>query len=207
MIDLYAAETPAGRSITVMLEETECAYTVTLVKPEQGGQLPPDLLEVSPDGAIPAITDRDDSDSATSIIGSDPILRHLAERSGRLLPEAGPERSSALHWLDWHTNELEPTLSRLSFPRPQPHGDRGSAASDLTDQAIQQFSLFDAHLAQGAFVGGDSFSIADIAIYASLVDTHDALALSAGCHWTHVRQWMKRMSLRPAVGRGMAALG
>jgi GST-like protein len=57
MIDFYAARSPNGRKISIMLEECEAAYRVHFVNLEQGEQFKPEFRRINPNSKIPAIID------------------------------------------------------------------------------------------------------------------------------------------------------
>ena len=47
MIDFYAARSPNGRKISIMLEECEAAYRVHFVNLEQGEQFKPEFRRIT----------------------------------------------------------------------------------------------------------------------------------------------------------------
>ncbi len=63
MIDLYTCDTPNGRKVCIMLEESELPYEVHPVDIDKGEQFRPEFLAISPNNKIPAIVDRAGPDS------------------------------------------------------------------------------------------------------------------------------------------------
>ena len=77
---MFYANTPNGRKISIMLEEIQYPYKVTLVNLKDGDQFNPEFRAVSPFSKIPVITDHEDN---ISIFESGAILIYLAEKSGK----------------------------------------------------------------------------------------------------------------------------
>ena len=57
MIELFYADTPNGRKISIMLEEIQFDYKITTVKLLEGDQFKSKFRSISPLSKIPAITD------------------------------------------------------------------------------------------------------------------------------------------------------
>ena len=57
-LDLYSAPTPNGWKISIFLEEAGLPYNYVHVDLLKGDQHSPEFLEISPNGRIPAILDR-----------------------------------------------------------------------------------------------------------------------------------------------------
>jgi len=206
MIELHAWNTPNGQKIAIMLEETELDYEIHLVNLNNKDQLQPELLRISPNNKIPAIIDTGDAEEPVTVFESGAILQYLAERSGRFLPGSGPDRSNVLQWLYWQVGGFGPKLGE--FRNALAHADEMGPYSvkRFTDEASRLFSVLDRRLEESAHVGGASFSIADIAVYPFCIYAHALLTEATGKSWGHVARWTDRMALRPAVGRGMAAM-
>jgi len=78
VIELFYANTPNGRKISIMLEEIQYSYKVTLVNLKDGDQFNPKFRAISPFSKIPVITDHENN---ISIFESGAILIYLAERA------------------------------------------------------------------------------------------------------------------------------
>ena len=59
MIELFYADTPNGRKISIMLEEIKYPYKVTLVKLKEGEQFNTKFRSISPFSKIPVIIDHE----------------------------------------------------------------------------------------------------------------------------------------------------
>ena len=57
MIELFYADTPNGRKISIMLEEVKLDYKITEIDLSKGDQFKLDFRKISPLSKIPAIID------------------------------------------------------------------------------------------------------------------------------------------------------
>ena len=85
MIELFFAPTPNGWKVTVMLEECELPYRLTMINIAAGEQFQDTFLAVSPNAKIPAIRDSVDNEPPISIFETGAILQYLAEKTGKFL--------------------------------------------------------------------------------------------------------------------------
>ncbi len=77
MIDLFAADTPNGKKISIMLEEIGFKYKVTKINLLEGEQFKTDFRKISPFSKIPVIIDNNNNNEA--IFESGAILIYLGE--------------------------------------------------------------------------------------------------------------------------------
>ena len=95
-IELYYWSTPNGYKISIMLEECRLPYRVIPVNISKGDQFKPEFLAISPNNRMPAIVDHDAprefGDGPLPVFESGAILIHLAERTGRFMPQTGRGR-------------------------------------------------------------------------------------------------------------------
>ncbi len=207
MIELHTPNTPAARSITILLEEAEHDYAVNVVTTDGEGNLPPQFLNISPDPEHRLSSGLAAHGETTTIVGYGPILRRLVENSPRVLPQTEPERAAALQCLDWCITSLEPALRQFQLAGAGATTTQETAIGPEAELAVQQFNELENRLSATAHLAGEQFSVADIAAYPHTRDVRAALARVSNCEWKHVARWEQQLCLRPAVGRGMAALG
>ena len=81
MIELFSADTPNGKKISIMLEEINFNYKVTKVNLSEGEQFNPEFRKISPFSKIPVIIDHDNKKE--SIFESGAILMYLGEKSNK----------------------------------------------------------------------------------------------------------------------------
>tara|TARA_Y100000996_G_scaffold369670_1_gene316780 strand:- start:171 stop:593 length:423 start_codon:yes stop_codon:yes gene_type:complete len=78
VIELFSADTPNGKKISIMLEEIGYKYKLTKIDISNGEQFDPEFVKISPFSKIPVIIDHDNNES---IFESGAILIYLAEKS------------------------------------------------------------------------------------------------------------------------------
>ena len=78
MIELFSANTPNGKKISIMLEEIGFEYKVTKVDLDKGEQFRSDFKKISPLNKIPVIIDHKNN---KTIFESGTIVMYLAEQS------------------------------------------------------------------------------------------------------------------------------
>jgi len=209
---LYSLATPNGVKVTTMFEEllelghTEAEYDAWYIDIGSGDQFGSGFVGANPNSKIPALMDHA-TDPPTRVFESGAILLYLAERFGAFLPE-GRARTEALSWLFWqmgsapylgggfgHFYAYAPT--RQAYP-----------INRFAMETKRQLDVLDRHLAHNAYMAGDHYSIADMAIW----PWYGALALgklyAAGTflsvhEYTHVVRWARLIKERPAVRRGV----
>ena len=77
MIELFTADTPNGKKISIMLEEIGYEYKLTKVDISKDEQFKPEFVKISPFSKIPVIIDHENNES---IFESGAILIYLAKK-------------------------------------------------------------------------------------------------------------------------------
>lgn len=203
MIDLYFFPTPNGNKVTIFLEEAGLDYQVKPVHLLRGEQTAADFVAISPNGRIPAIVDHAPADGGgpLAIFESGAILQYLAEKSGQLLPQDVRGRAAVSQWLFWQMAGLGPTAGQNH------HFQRAAKAipyaiKRYVDETARLYGVLDHALAANAYVAGDSFSIADIAIYPWVVP--HAVQQQDLADFPHLKRWFDTLGQRPSVVRAYA---
>ncbi len=207
MITLYTWTTPNGRKISVALEELGLPYDVKPVDITAGAQFAADFLAVSPNNKIPAIVDHGAAGGPVSVFESGAILLYLAEKTGALLPADPAGRARVLEWLFWQVGGPGPMFGQLFYFAVRAPEKIPLAIDRFRDEAVRLLGVMERRLMQAAYLGGETYSIADIATYPwvsvalGLVRgaAGDALPPTPG-----VDRWLAEIGARPAVQRGMA---
>jgi GSH-dependent disulfide-bond oxidoreductase len=204
MIDVYSWATPNGHKVHIMLEECQLEYRVHAVNIGAGEQFAREFLTISPNNKIPALVDSDGPDGqAISLFESGAILLYLAAKTGRLLPEDMRGRYEVLQWLMFQMGGVGPMLGqahhfRIYAPEKIPY-----AVDRYTNEAKRLYGVMDKRLGQSRYLGGDSYSIADIAVFPWLRSWKNQ-----GIEWSdypHLKGWFDEIAARPAVQRGVLA--
>ncbi len=202
MIDVYVRPTTLTQRATIMLEECRLPYRAIQIPWDSTD---PTYVATGARGRTPAIIDRDGPDGRPmSLTQSTAILIYLAEKAGMLLPTEPRARAKCLEWTMMLSTDAYPPFAAVYFMTWLDEPDMRAAAW-FEDRTVAEYGAFDARLAEVPYVGGDSFTIADIAGYPSAVLAMEDLP--ALRRYGNVRRWMDLIGERPAVKAGMTAVG
>ena len=211
-LQLYSLATPNGVKVTVMLEEllaaghTGAEYDAWLIKIMDGDQFGSGFVEANPNSKIPALVDRS-GESLIRVFESGSILVYLAEKFGAFLPTDGAKRAEVLSWLFWqmgagpmlgggfgHFYAYAPVKIEYAIDR-------------FAMEVKRQLDVLDRRLGESEYVGGDEYSIADMAVwpwYGALVKglVYEAAEFLQVNDYKNVLRWTDLIAARPAVARG-----
>ncbi|WP_076071520.1 glutathione S-transferase C-terminal domain-containing protein [Sphingomonas montana] len=204
MIDFYYWTTPNGHKVTLFLEESGVPYRILPIDISRGAQFGPDFLAVAPNNRIPAIVDTAPADGGPviPIFESGAILLYLAEKTGQFLPTDLRGRTEVLTWLFWQMGGLGPMAGQnhhfsIYAPERIPY-----ATERYVRETGRLYAVLDRRLADRTFVAGESYSIADMAIYPWIVPWH-AQQQDLSAH-SNLRRWFDAIGARPATKRAYA---
>jgi GSH-dependent disulfide-bond oxidoreductase len=205
MIEVYSWPTPNGHKVHIMLEECGLPYRVHSVDIGAGQQFDPEFLAISPNNKIPAIVDPDGPQGKRiSLFESGAILLYLAGKTGRLLPEDVHGRYEVLQWLMFQMGGVGPMLGQAHHFRIYAPEKIGYAIERYTNEARRLYGVMDRRLAGSRYLGGNGYSIADIAVFPWLRSWRNQ-----GIDWgdyPHLKGWFDEIGGRPAVQRGCEVL-
>jgi len=209
MIDVYSWPTPNGHKVHIMLEE--CGYRLGkdwLAHPihiGQGEQFTPEFLTISPNNKIPALVDPVGPDGKPiSVFESGAILLYLAAKTGKFLPKSDRAKFEVLQWLMFQMGGVGPMLGQNHHFRTYAPEKIPYAIDRYTNEAKRLYGVMDKQLALGKYIAGNSYSIADMAIYPWLRNWKNQ-----GMDWAdypRLKDWFDIIDSRPAVKRGCAVL-
>ncbi len=204
MIDLHYWPTPNGHKITMLLEEAGLPYTIKRVDIGSGEQFQPDFLKISPNNRMPAIVDHAPADGGAplSLFESGAILLYLAEKSGTFIPADLRGRKTVLEWLFWQMGGLGPMLGQnhhfnIYAPEKIPY-----AIERYLRESKRLYGVLDKQLDGRAFIGGDEYSIADMACYPWIVPWQRQ-GMNLADH-PNLQRWFDAIAIRPGTGRAYA---
>ena len=211
-LQLYSLATPNGVKVTVMLEEllalgiAAAEYDAWLIRINQGDQFGSGFVEANPNSKIPALLDYSGPEPVR-VFESGAILLYLAEKFGAFVPTDAAGRTECLNWLFWQMGSA-PYLgggfghfyayapSKMEYP-----------INRFAMETKRQMDVLDQRLAHSRYIAGDSYSIADMAIWPwygglALGQLYEAAEFLQVQQYTHVLRWAEAIAQRPAVVRG-----
>jgi GSH-dependent disulfide-bond oxidoreductase len=205
MIEVYSWATPNGHKVHIMLEECGLPYRVHAVDIGAGEQFDPAFLAISPNNKIPAILDPDGPDGEPiSLFESGAILLYLAGKTGRFLPASTRGKYEVLQWLMFQMGGVGPMLGQAHHFRIYAPQKIDYAVERYTNEARRLYKVMNRRLAQSTYLGGQAYSIADIAVFPWLRSWKNQ-----GIDWSdypHLKGWFDEIGKRPAVQRACEVL-
>lgn len=213
---LYSLGTPNGIKVTIMLEELKelgvegADYDVYTINIGEGDQFGSDFVDINPNSKIPALVDQSQNRSPrVKLFESGSILLYLAEKFGQLIPTDIQGRTETLNWLFWQIGAgpyVGGGFGHFFAYAPEP---MKYPIDRFTMETKRQLDLLDKTLAERPYIAGDTYTIADIAIWSWY--GHLALGkLYEGSYeflnldeYTHLLEWAKRINERPGVQKGL----
>ncbi|PWR04509.1 glutathione-dependent disulfide-bond oxidoreductase [Meridianimarinicoccus roseus] len=211
-LQLYSLATPNGVKVTILLEEllalghVGAEYDAWLIDIGEGDQFGSGFVGINPNSKIPALLDRS-KDTPTRVFESGSILLYLAEKFGAFLPDDPAGRTETLNWLFWQMGSapyLGGGFGHFYVYAPEKFE---YAINRFTMESKRQLDVLDRCLANRRFVAGDTYTIADIAIYpwyggVATGAVYDAARFLSTQDYPNVQRWATDIAARPAVQRG-----
>jgi GST-like protein len=184
----------------------EAEYDAWLINISEADQFTSGFVGVNPNSKIPALIDQNGG-SPIRLFESGSILTYLAEKFELFLPKAAAERAEVFNWLFWQMGSA-PYLGggfghfyayapeKFEYP-----------INRFAMETKRQLDVLDQNLEKRRFVAGDSYSIADMAIfpwYGGLVkgELYDAAEFLSVHEYKNIIRWADELRERPAVKRG-----
>lgn len=198
MIDFYALTSPNVLKVFIALEELQLAYRPIYVDVWNGDQFAPEFGKINLNRKIPVIVDHDGPGGKPyTVIESGAILMYLAQKTGKLLPADTAKRFDVLQWLMVQMSSIGPISGQaVHFSKFAPGGN-DYALSRYRTELNRLWDVHNERLAQHPFIGGDEYSIADIALLPWLRN-HEFLGMPLA-KWPHIAKYIETLSMRPAV--------
>jgi len=197
MITLYGHPVSSNsRKVHWALEELGLPYiyqTVDLMKGEHKG---PAFLGKNPNGRVPVLDDQ-----GIVLFESNAILWYLADRygPGKIVPESAAQRALVHQWVSWQASDFGPAIMSpwltLFYARVAGAPFDEAKLRHACEAAGRPLGILEGALNK-AYVAGDAFSIADIALAESFA-LCDAARIDTSSY-PKLRAWLGRLSDRPA---------
>ena len=197
MIDLYSANTPNGKKISIMLEEIGFSYKVIKVDINNGEQFNEDFKKISPLSKIPVIIDQQNK---KTVFESGAILIYLAELSGKFYNFE--ERLEINQWLMAQMGYVGPMLGQHHQFHYYNPGKSKFGEERYFNISKRIYKELDERLSKSKYLSGKNYSIADIGTFPWIArhEWHD-IGLK---NYKNLTRWYDEISEREGVKRGFA---
>ena len=205
-MEFWTSPTPNGWKVSIMLEELIEAgvdigeVDIRIIDLMQGEQFAEDFAERNPNTKIPIL--RDDG---RDVIESCAILQYLGEKYPTELLPLDERKWDVLPWVYWQAANVGPIFgNKLSYTRYMdnvPPEEKRHPIERFNNEALRLVSVLDRKLGDNPWVCGDTFTIADIALYPWLRGWKWSKVNITT--WPRVMGWVDRVRARPAVERGL----
>ena len=203
MIKFYYHPSPNPAKIALYLEETGLEYETVPVDTRKGEQHAPEFLQINPNAKTPALAD---TDTGAVLFDSTAILLYLAEKTGQFgLPEDPAARGQALSWLMLTATGIGPYSGQaVHFKHFAPSGN-DYAVNRYDYEAKRHWGLIDAHLAEHAYMAGDTYGLVDMAVWGWCGAVPFIMADdNAWSQFPNVKRLFDEINARPAAERANA---
>tara|TARA_B100000579_G_scaffold6926_1_gene5278 strand:+ start:867 stop:1496 length:630 start_codon:yes stop_codon:yes gene_type:complete len=196
VIELFSADTPNGKKISIMLEEIGFDYKVTKVDLGKKEQFNPEFKKISPFSKIPVIIDHDNNKE--SIFESGAILMYLGERSNKFYDKEN--RLKINQWLMGQMGYVGPMIGQHHQFHHYNPGKSEFGEKRYFEITKRIYEELDERLGQSSFLAGESYTIADIATWPWIArhEWHD-IGLA---NYNNLSRWYVEISKRSAVVKG-----
>ena len=199
MIELFSANTPNGKKISIMLEEIGYKYKVTKIDIDNKEQFKEDFKKISPFSKIPVIIDHKNN---KTIFESGAILIYLAELSGKFYNEK--DKTEINQWLMAQMGYIGPMLGQHHQFHHYNPGKSKFGEDRYFEISKRIYKELDERLSKAQFLSGNDYTIADIGTFPWIArhEWHD-IGLKK---FSNLTRWYEKISERDAVKKGFAFL-
>jgi len=197
VIELFSANTPNGKKISIMLEEIGYEYKTIKIDLDKGEQFKLEFKKISPLSKIPVIIDQNKN---KTIFESGAILMYLAEDSGKFYDKEN--RLEINQWLMAQMGYIGPMLGQHHQFHHYNPGKSKFGEERYFKIAERIYAELDERLSNSKFLSGEEYTIADIGTFPWIArhEWHD-IGLS---NYKNLTRWYNDISKREAVIKGFS---
>lgn len=212
-LQLYSLGTPNGVKVTILLEELLAAghagadYDAWKIDISKGDQFGSGFVEINPNSKIPALVDRS-VDPVQPVFESGAILIYLAEKFGAFLPTEPRARAATMSWLMWQMGSAPFLGGGFGHFFAYAPIKIQYAIDRYAMEVKRQLHVLDTHLASHEYMAGDTYTIADMAIwpwYGAIArgEAYPGSTEFLAVHeYAHFNRWVAQVGDREPVQRG-----
>ncbi|SDA15447.1 glutathione-dependent disulfide-bond oxidoreductase [Sphingomonas sp. NFR15] len=210
-LQLYSLGTPNGQKVTILLEEllaaghADAEYDAWLIEIGKGDQFGSGFVTINPNSKIPALADHT-LDPPLRLFESGSILVYLAEKFGAFLPTEPRARAETFNWLMWQMGSAPFVGGGFGHFYAYAPFKIQYAIDRYAMETKRQLHVLDTHLADRTYLAGDTYTIADIAVWpwygGILTGAYGAQTFLSVADYPNLARWTDLIGARPPVKRG-----
>jgi glutathione S-transferase len=179
--------------VRLALAQLDIAHELVEIDILKGETRTPEFLAMNPSGHVPLLRVADNR----HIAESNAILWYIAGHTP-LVPDDRADRAEMLQWMFFEQHSLEPNIGAAYFWLTLIKGGRDlqqHALEDWMQEGYRALGVMEKHLTRHDFFAANTYTIADIALYAYTHMAHQCdFDLSL---FPAVRSWLARVSDQP----------
>jgi glutathione S-transferase len=188
--------------VLILLEELNLKYELRELDLMKGHQKDPRYLTLQPFGKVPAVVYGD-----YKLFESRSILRYIAKNNTDDSDLTLNESPYVDMWLEVESQNFNPPISKYIYEKVFKKWKDPEAVSDETilsqalDELSSVFDVYEKRLEESKYIGGASFSIADIShipylhMFVNIGEENKKFVKK----YPHVYKWYKRMLMKGSV--------
>ena len=180
-----------GYKVRLLLNALDLPYDLTEIDILKGESRTEDFLKLNANGRIPLLQ----LDNGECLAESNAILMYLAEDTS-LLPEDRLDKARVLQWLFFEQYNHEPNIAVVRFwmTHGGPTEEQKAQLPAKMAGGYAALDVMEKRLADHAWLAGDAFTVADIALYAYTHVAHEGgFDLEK---YPAIRSWMEEIAQR-----------
>lgn len=183
----------------LLLAHLDVPYERALVDIFAGEALEAEHRRRNPAGRVPVL----ELENGSFVAESGAILLFLSEGT-EYLPDARLERARVWQWLFFEQNQIEPSVATARVMQWRGRdADSPDAYEHHTTWANEALDSLDAHLAENEFLLGETYTVADMAVYGYTHVAHEVVDMSGR---SAVAAWIGRVESQAGFMNDLAPL-
>ena len=178
--------------VRLLLAQLSRPYQLIEINTDRGESRTPEFLAKNPNGRVPLL----ETDDGVFLAESNAILWYLAEAT-ELIPTSAIGRAQVLQWMLFEQYSHEPyvAVARYIMRHLADNHPRRAELPERRKQGLAAFSVMETHLQSRRFFVDETYSLADIALYAySHVADQGGFDLAK---FPAVQHWLERVASQP----------
>ena len=178
--------------VRLLLAQLSRPYQLVEINTDRGESRTPEFLAKNPNGRVPLL----ETDDGVFLAESNAILWYLAEAT-ELIPTSAIGRAQVLQWMLFEQYSHEPyvAVARYIMRHLADNHPRRAELPERRKQGLAAFSVMETHLQSRRFFVDETYSVADIALYAySHVADQGGFDLAK---FPAVQHWLERVASQP----------